>query len=74
MFAVLQPLHAKMEKGEETLKETSFNQVAIVRTSLIIQVALHTHMHKLYAWCGKYGLHLIILIAIDFWGIIANLL
>ena len=28
MFAVLQPLHAKMEKGSETLKEVSFNHVS----------------------------------------------
>lgn len=27
MFNVLEPLHQKMEKGPETLKEISFNQV-----------------------------------------------
>lgn len=27
MFAVLEPLHAMMERGPQTLKETSFNQV-----------------------------------------------
>ncbi len=54
MFAVLQPLHAKMEKGAETLKETSFNQVAIViacwSSLIIIQIALHTHAQAVYAW------------------------
>ena len=29
MFSVLQPLHAKMEKGAETLKEISFNHVRL---------------------------------------------
>ena len=27
MFATLEPLHAMMERGPQTLKETSFNQV-----------------------------------------------
>lgn len=27
MFEVLEPLHAMMERGPQTLKETSFNQV-----------------------------------------------
>jgi len=30
MFAVLEPLHAMMERGPQTLKETSFNQVRAV--------------------------------------------
>lgn len=30
MFAVLEPLHAMMERGPQTLKETSFNQVSVV--------------------------------------------
>lgn len=29
MFAVLEPLHAMMERGPQTLKETSFNQVRV---------------------------------------------
>lgn len=29
MFEVLEPLHAMLEKGPQTLKETSFNQVCI---------------------------------------------
>lgn len=29
MFAVLEPLHAMMERGPQTLKETSFNQVTL---------------------------------------------
>lgn len=28
MFEVLEPLHAMMERGPQTLKETSFNQVS----------------------------------------------
>lgn len=31
MFAVLEPLHAMMERGPQTLKETSFNQVGVLR-------------------------------------------
>lgn len=30
MFAVLEPLHAMMERGPQTLKETSFNQVCVL--------------------------------------------
>lgn len=30
MFAVLEPLHAMMERGPQTLKETSFNQVRVI--------------------------------------------
>lgn len=30
MFAVLEPLHAMMERGPQTLKETSFNQVHVL--------------------------------------------
>lgn len=29
MFAVLEPLHAMMERGPQTLKETSFNQAGV---------------------------------------------
>ena len=29
MFAVLEPLHAMMERGPETLKEKSFTQVRV---------------------------------------------
>lgn len=29
MFEVLEPLHAMMERGPQTLKETSFNQVSV---------------------------------------------
>ena len=32
MFAVLEPLHAMMERGPQTLKETSFNQVRVVQS------------------------------------------
>lgn len=30
MFSTLEPLHGMMERGPQTLKETSFNQVSIV--------------------------------------------
>ena len=30
MFGVLEPLHAMMERGPQTMKETSFNQVFIL--------------------------------------------
>lgn len=33
MFAVLEPLHAMMERGPQTLKETSFNQVCVLLPS-----------------------------------------
>ena len=33
MFAVLEPLHAMMERGPQTMKETSFNQVAIIKAT-----------------------------------------
>lgn len=38
MFAVLQPLHTRMEMGAETLKEISFNHVR-----KIIKCRLHTY-------------------------------
>lgn len=34
MLAVLQPLHGKMEKGAETLKEISFNHVSLIIRSM----------------------------------------
>ena len=40
MFKVLQPLHAKMEKGAETLKEISFNHVS--------HSFLGVHLYMLY--------------------------
>ena len=33
MFATLEPLHAMMERGPQTLKETSFNQVKVMQNS-----------------------------------------
>lgn len=36
MFAVLEPLHAMMERGPQTLKETSFNQVRVNSDPLTI--------------------------------------
>lgn len=43
MFAVLEPLHAMMERGPQTLKETSFNQVC---------ANLHPKATPLYVTCG----------------------
>lgn len=37
MFAVLEPLHAMMERGPQTLKETSFNQVRIFSDQVWIE-------------------------------------
>ena len=34
MFATLEPLHAMLERGPQTLKETSFHQVNIWRTTV----------------------------------------
>lgn len=40
MFAVLEPLHAMMERGPQTLKETSFNQVRVIEgTSSVLALA-----------------------------------
>lgn len=40
MFAVLEPLHAMMERGPQTLKETSFNQVSLYPNVLKIFFSL----------------------------------
>ena len=42
MFAVLEPLHLKMERGPQTLKETSFNQ------------AYGRDLMEAQEWCKKY--------------------
>ena len=42
MFAVLEPLHSKMERGPQTLKETSFNQ------------AHGRDLMEAQDWCKKY--------------------
>ncbi|XP_069466036.1 serine/threonine-protein kinase mTOR isoform X2 [Ambystoma mexicanum] len=42
MFAVLEPLHAMMERGPQTLKETSFNQ------------AYGRDLMEAQEWCRKY--------------------
>lgn len=36
MYEVLEPLHAMLEKGPQTLKETSFNQVCIKKYETLI--------------------------------------
>lgn len=38
MFAVLEPLHAMMERGPQTLKETSFNQVRLLFSFIFFKV------------------------------------
>lgn len=40
MFAVLEPLHAMMERGPQTLKETSFNQVYVFSDTITIPICL----------------------------------
>ena len=42
MFSVLEPLHLRMERGPETLKEISFNHVSF--TYMYIYCIVHTHM------------------------------
>lgn len=37
MFEVLEPLHAMMERGPQTLKETSFNQVSANGQEAVLQ-------------------------------------
>lgn len=37
MFEVLEPLHAMMERGPQTLKETSFNQVSANGQETVLQ-------------------------------------
>ncbi|PWA15650.1 hypothetical protein CCH79_00020178, partial [Gambusia affinis] len=44
MFAVLEPLHAMMERGPQTLKETSFNQAGAYGRDLM----------EAQDWCRKY--------------------
>lgn len=67
MFAVLEPLHAMMERGPQTLKETSFNQVCVNSDALVIYICpqvvadvfrggnLHTFMwmHSCYYSFGR---------------------
>jgi hypothetical protein len=43
MFEVLEPLHAMMERGPQTLKETSFNQVCDRRAQEDIVMAFFRH-------------------------------
>lgn len=40
MFAVLEPLHAMMERGPQTLKETSFNQVYVFSDTVTISICV----------------------------------
>lgn len=40
MFAVLEPLHAMMERGPQTLKETSFNQVYVFSDTVTIPICV----------------------------------
>jgi len=43
MFSVLEPLHKMLEKGPETLRETSFNQ------------AFGRDLQEAFEWCKKYN-------------------
>jgi len=45
MFATLEPLHAMMERGPQTLKETSFNQVSRNQPNEL--------------WCGDGGMKIL---------------
>lgn len=38
MFEVLEPLHAMMERGPQTLKETSFNQVSANKLPFALKI------------------------------------
>lgn len=42
MFAVLEPLHAMMERGPQTLKETSFNQVSVFPNTVTINICVQS--------------------------------
>ncbi len=42
MFATLEPLHAMMDKGPQTLKETSFSQ------------AYGNELNEAQKWCKRY--------------------
>ena len=42
MFTVLEPLHQMMERGPQTLKETSFNQVKLTPLIIIVGTKLGT--------------------------------
>ncbi len=47
MFATLEPLHAMMERGPQTLKETSFNQVQFFRIYNINALSKYDLLHIL---------------------------
>lgn len=42
MFTALEPLHQMMERGPQTLKETSFNQVRLTPLIIIVGTKLGT--------------------------------
>ena len=42
MFTALEPLHQMMERGPQTLKETSFNQVRLTPLIVIVGTKLGT--------------------------------
>ena len=44
MFSVLEPLHHRMERGPETLKEISFNHVRNTYFVTLMQPCIHTHV------------------------------
>lgn len=61
MFTTLEPLHAMLERGPQTLKETSFHQV--IRFSFMRNVQIKTMLFKqaygrelleAQDWCRRY--------------------
>lgn len=44
MFEVLEPLHAMMERGPQTLKETSFNQVLANKLLFALKIRWDNHL------------------------------
>jgi len=49
MYEVLEPLHAMLEKGPQTLKETSFNQVCIKSKVYYIFIYIYIYISTTYS-------------------------
>jgi len=60
MFATLEPLHAMLERGPQTLKETSFHQVSYIFKFisifylLVIFQAYGRELLEAQDWCRRY--------------------
>lgn len=50
MFSTLEPLHNMMERGAQTLKETSFNQVSLAHLLLSSSWGRNRGILKLFVW------------------------